>query len=244
MRNIILFWSLLLLPITSVAQNSYQTRMEYRLQTNFGTPTEYISNLYIIEHGSLFTYQDTMSQGVDEFDENKMVFTHYDVDSTLYFVKTDSVILSLDRILGKQKSYCLVTEPLPTIEWVYHDDYRNIDGYDCARATCHFRGRDYEAWYAPEIPIKYGPFKFHGLPGAIFEIKDSTNEVVIRLSRVSFQSGNLPSIDYSLPIVSRDEQQKLKKEHFEKIKRAISSRAGRDFKISVDSFDVKAIELE
>ncbi len=47
-----------------------------------------------------------------------------------------------------------------------------ILGYKCQRATCRFRGRDFEAWFAPSIPVKRGPWKFQGLPGLILKVYD------------------------------------------------------------------------
>lgn len=41
------------------------------------------------------------------------------------------------------------------------------------KATCRFRGRDYEAWYTPEIPRSEGPWKLQGLPGLILKASDN-----------------------------------------------------------------------
>ena len=66
----------------------------------------------------------------------------------------------------------LYTEPLPAIDWELTDGERTIVGYACRRARCTFRGRSYEAWYAPEIAVSCGPWKFGGLPGLILAIRD------------------------------------------------------------------------
>ena len=63
--------------------------------------------------------------------------------------------------------HLLYTEPLPAIDWELTDGERTIVGYACRRARCTFRGRSYEAWYAPEIAVSCGPWKFGGLPGLI-----------------------------------------------------------------------------
>ncbi|MEC5395780.1 GLPGLI family protein [Bergeyella sp. RCAD1439] len=41
------------------------------------------------------------------------------------------------------------------------------------KARTHFGGRDWEAWFAKEIPVMEGPYKFNGLPGLIYEIYDT-----------------------------------------------------------------------
>lgn len=68
--------------------------------------------------------------------------------------------------------HLLYTEPLPAIDWELTDGERTILGYACRRARCTFRGRSYEAWYAPEIAVSGGPWKFGGLPGLILAVKD------------------------------------------------------------------------
>lgn len=68
--------------------------------------------------------------------------------------------------------HLLYTEPLPDCGWKLADGERSILGYACRRATCTFRGRNYEAWYAPEIAVSAGPWKFGGLPGLILAIRD------------------------------------------------------------------------
>lgn len=68
--------------------------------------------------------------------------------------------------------HLLYTEPLPDCGWELADGERTILGYVCRRAACTFRGRSYEAWYAPEIAVSCGPWKFGGLPGLILAIRD------------------------------------------------------------------------
>lgn len=58
-------------------------------------------------------------------------------------------------------------------EWTLLADTLTILSYPCRKATCHFKGRDYEAWFAPDIPRSEGPWKLHGLPGLILRATDS-----------------------------------------------------------------------
>ena len=51
--------------------------------------------------------------------------------------------------------------------WNLLDGDSTICGYACKKAQTEIRGRTWVAWYAMEIPIADGPWKLHGLPGAI-----------------------------------------------------------------------------
>ena len=84
---------------------------------------------------------------------------------------------------GKLTKYCQMplwlnkynswyTEPAPKQQWTLHNETQTVIGYKCQRATCRFRGRDFEAWFAPSIPVKRGPWKFQGLPGLILKVYD------------------------------------------------------------------------
>ena len=77
------------------------------------------------------------------------------------------------------RSYdCYYTEPTPKQNWQIGNETKTIVGYQCQKATCSFRGRNYTAWFAVDIPLSYGPWKFCGLPGLILKVQDDANEYV------------------------------------------------------------------
>lgn len=63
-------------------------------------------------------------------------------------------------------------------EWKIADESKEILGYECFKATTDYRGRRWEAWFAPEIPIQEGPWKLCGLPGLILESYDTGKDYV------------------------------------------------------------------
>lgn len=65
------------------------------------------------------------------------------------------------------------TEAWPLMKWTLADGEQTILGHRCQKATCHFRGRDFVAWFATDVPIKGGPWKFGGLPGCILKVYDT-----------------------------------------------------------------------
>jgi GLPGLI family protein len=68
------------------------------------------------------------------------------------------------------------TEPYEAQTWEIADSTRNILDYDCGMATCSYRGREWTAWFAVDIPIQDGPWKLSGLPGLILEASESTGQ--------------------------------------------------------------------
>ena len=66
-------------------------------------------------------------------------------------------------------------------KWKLIDETRTIETFICKKAELHYKGRDWIAWYCPEIPLPYGPYKFSGLPGLIVQMSDKTGEYGFRL---------------------------------------------------------------
>ena len=82
------------------------------------------------------------------------------------------------------------TEPWPSMQWTLESKKQTICGYQCQKATCHWRGRDYEAWFTSAIPMKSGPWKFGGLPGLIMKIYDTKH--LYTWEAVSVENGSFP----------------------------------------------------
>lgn len=80
----------------------------------------------------------------------------------------------LDNIVIKTYKY---NEEMPNMNWtIVSENTDTILGYVCGKATCEFRGRTYTAWYAPDIPVDDGPWKFHGLPGLILKVREMAKD--------------------------------------------------------------------
>lgn len=80
------------------------------------------------------------------------------------------------------KNYFLIQQPLKLFIWNITNDTLSILGYHCQKATTHFAGRNYIAWFTTEVPVSEGPYKFNGLPGLIVKIGDSRQQYVFELT--------------------------------------------------------------
>lgn len=96
--------------------------------------------------------------------------------------------------------------------YLYFDDQHNMNwnirnertmilSYSCQKATTTFRGRTYEAWFATEIPINNGPWKFGGLPGLILKVSDSLNYFKFECIGIEHLNKKEPIKYYNLPYI-------------------------------------------
>jgi len=78
----------------------------------------------------------------------------------------------------------LIEDALPAIDWKVSSDTASFGGMHCQKATSHFKGRDYTAWFCADMPFHAGPWKLNGLPGVILEVYDAKKEVVFKFDGI------------------------------------------------------------
>ncbi len=71
-----------------------------------------------------------------------------------------------------------------SIEWKLGDEFKIILGYSCQVAYGNYRGRDYQAYFAHQIPIQSGPHTFDGLPGLVLEVYSMDNVINFKAIQV------------------------------------------------------------
>lgn len=59
-------------------------------------------------------------------------------------------------------------------KWEIKEETKTLQNVICQRADLQYGGRSWTAWFAQNIPIQDGPYKFGGLPGIIVKISDAT----------------------------------------------------------------------
>lgn len=67
--------------------------------------------------------------------------------------------------------------------WELTNERKKVENITLQKATSNWGGRSWVAWFATEIPFQEGPYKFHGLPGLIFEVFDTKNNYKFELIR-------------------------------------------------------------
>ena len=93
-------------------------------------------------------------------------------------------------------AFLVYSDSVPTLEWSFCDEATDsIMGYECRKATTEFAGRNYTAWFTPEIPLPFGPYKFGGLPGLILKIEDAEQQFIWEAK--GFERTNAPIMEYT-----------------------------------------------
>lgn len=180
---ICVFLLIIHIPINSYSQINGKVNYLAILESEEFTELE--SHLYINGFESLFLI-NMKSEKLSKSDQEEINIVddsgiEFSIDFTqkspvkyeVYMNQSDRTIISQNSFFQNWESKpCVVTESLGSINWNIIPEYKQIGNFNVQKATTSFRGRNYVAWFAPEIPISIGPWKFHGLPGLIIEIKD------------------------------------------------------------------------
>lgn len=68
--------------------------------------------------------------------------------------------------------------------WKISNESQKIGIWKTQKANTTFGGRAWTAWFASEIPIQDGPYKFHGLPGLIVKLEDDSQSHTFELKEI------------------------------------------------------------
>lgn len=133
------------------------------------------------------------------------------VDGSFYITTTDDNIRTYDIASATKFHF---DEPLRPIIWTISDSTKTILGYECVKATAHTHGREWTGWFAPEIPIRQGPWKLHGLPGLILEANSEGYQYNFIANRIE------RSKNPQFKVYGADKWEPIKREEFWQLRRS------------------------
>lgn len=198
MRLFILLFALLIVHNTVYAQEDFSTEYEVQYEVEYridSTNLEDISTetLYLFtgsKHGVFMNYTQAHWEEIRADLERQIKTTGQvnikkgissDFPKTLYKNITNGEVMTVDKIDTKKYIF---KEPNLPLSWNMEDETKEIMGYQAQKATTHFAGRDYVAWFTLEIPISDGPYVFAGLPGLIIELYDTEDHYHFKLKNI------------------------------------------------------------
>lgn len=189
------------------------------------------------------------SEKEDEFQQRSFSFSIESSDKTgeqIYInYKDNNLVHRRFLLLDMESEPFLVNETVPRIDWQLENETKNIGSFKCQKAIASFRGRNYIAWFIPEISVNAGPYKFQGLPGLIAEIYDNENFLRIQISDMQVKSENtkISYVDDGKKI-SLQEYEKLREKQVIDVEKHIQSKLPRGATFSVTKVSYDSVERE
>ncbi|RNI29535.1 GLPGLI family protein [Rufibacter immobilis] len=162
--------------------------------------------------------------------------TYTDANGAVKGIKSSSTDKGLFNITYRKESKLISNarfksnftyqEALPEISWKISNQSKEIGGIKAIKATTKFRGRNYTAWFSPEIAVPLGPWKLQGLPGLILEAHDDHKEIHFIFKKIVYPyKGKIlfPEVKGNLPdLTALKREQDLNYENNLKYQRAIA----------------------
>lgn len=102
------------------------------------------------------------------------------------------------------------------MKWKILSETKFSNNFKLQKAETTWGGRKWIAWFSLQVPFSEGPYKFNGLPGLIFEVKDSKDNFNYKLISINeivseYDSSNVveSSLGLSPILITLRQYQKL-----------------------------------
>jgi GLPGLI family protein len=256
MKQIFLFY--FFIYITNILGQKNQEVETYTLKYNVTQNDKHSSSFLTFKNnvGVYYSFRDKEDAKniYSEINTEKGVNHNIKINSkdTIYnIVKTNIIskeMLSTTNIFkdGQYQKY-IVDEYCDNIQWKMINETKKIAGFNCKKAITRYKGRNYIVWYSEEIPTSIGPWKLHGLPGAILYATDTENYIQISIAML-----NLRSHDYMINYIFGDNLKKiscekslsLKKEQGREIADKIQSKLPRGTQFNITNISNNWLEKD
>jgi len=141
------------------------------------------------------------------------------------YLKVDHVANKIEMIRYIMKKPVVVTDEV-TYKWKITNETKQIQNYNCYKATTTFRGNNFEVWFTPEIPINAGPWKWYGLPGLILEATDKDQSVVFKLEKIEKLTEESPFPSKGIKKINLKEYFAEEKEAFNALMASLNQERG------------------
>ena len=214
MKITILILCLLTCNTYSEAQSTY-TIGASQLEVKYRVSQGKYRDLYLLRYGEnksqYFSCNTLMRDSmiasghvdtvIDMLEQSTEAKEHHDDSNVMQQSPNSSDLIYRNLKEGKLSVYSSIfgskyvyEEDIPRMSWsIREDSTATVLGYTCHYASTTFRGRRWEVWYAPDIPLDLGPWKFSGLPGLILQ---ADCKGFIRIDACGISDKNLTPITF------------------------------------------------
>jgi len=172
-------------------------QVSYQLYIDLDWPITYPATLHINNDITIFQTKPNLKEewkgGKIKSKKVEYILSKNIEDDYLKMNYKEMEILFYDQL---PKVTILVTDNFPEFDWVITKEIIELAGYRCTKAIATYRGRQWIAWFAPDIAVPYGPWKLHGLPGLIIEAYDSDKLYTFTATKIQYGKSAIFNRDF------------------------------------------------
>ncbi len=243
LKTIIFF---LFYTVFSFAQEiNFESKYDFIYYTKINTHIleEYDCTLSFDNYQSLFIWSKIGDSGlkVDE-NGNYTRAEHLKSGEFNYYNKKDNLLISKSNVSKKEVHF--VKQDSININWTILNEQQNIENYNCYKAIGIYGDRVFTAWFTPEIPTNFGPWKLNGLNGLIIKVSDEKNEISFMLKQIK-KSNTIKTLDLNNHkfVSLKDYYQRVVDFPFETLS-LMQSKASKNSKITISNIKYNFLEKE
>lgn len=225
MKTLLLSVIIIIKGYTGSAQKSTDDlQVAYQVYSDDYRKTKYPAVLNVRDKVTVYEMKTSLSESWDgQYETNSEAFVVSNSSKQDFYLKIDhntKELLDFAPMPGSLSS--LVKDNYPEINWTVSKEIKSILGYTCIKATGTYRGREWAAWFTPEIALPYGPWKLHGLPGLILEVQSADAKYTMKAHKIKKAKSDIFDKDfktlkptYNKQPVTYQQHKKNEKEAFE-----------------------------
>lgn len=160
---------------------NFTTKENYHLDIDTKDTKYYPRDFYIGD--SLVAHNINITDG-SKFNTSHIIIHQNGSSQYQYYDVLENVVLKLPSEAAQN--------------WKLTNEKKQVSSLNLQKATTTWGGRNWTAWFSPDIPFQEGPYKFHGLPGLIVELYDDKNNYkfeLLKTEKISSPKRNI-YIDY------------------------------------------------
>lgn len=208
MRVLFTFF-LLLVNIHGFSQKSEKDlQVNYQLYFDGKSAKVYPAVLYIRDSITVFEKKTSQWQPWDKNQDEKGTHTYVATAKTIEddFIQINHSGKELLSFEVMPAYKVLITDNYPEMSWAFTTETKSVAGYSCTKATTTYRGRNWVAWFTPDIAVPYGPWKLHGLPGLILEAYSEDQKYTMKAVKVEQAKCDILDKDFSTLIAVKNKK--------------------------------------
>lgn len=239
-----ILFSLLSCLIKAQKEYHFPLMISYDMYLNYGGSEAFKAQLLYANDAAFFSYKPISDNNHVEMKDEESIEISFSIRDTATCIQwSDRNSNEVNEVVKVKREEKLIVEPLDAIAWEIGNETKTIETYSCYKATCSYRGRNYTVWFTPDIPCNWGPWKLHGLPGAILEAYDDKREVLFYATGVTKKDATITCPDKHYEKITREAYWAGLKQAASDLVHRLGSRFGEGMKVTIPKPKMRGIEI-